>query len=77
MGQVMVRYTDEDGKEQTINERLDLPADIANGLLMTLVKHVQPNISETTVSFVAITPKPRLVKLVIVARNPSPMERLN
>jgi len=71
-GKVMVRYTDEDGKEQTINERLDLPADVANGLLMTLVKHVQPNIPETTVSFVAITPNPRLVKLVIVPQGEEP-----
>ena len=71
-GQVTVRYTDEDGKEKAINERLDLPADVANGLLMTLVKHVQPNIPETTVSFVAITPKPRLVKLVIVPQGEEP-----
>src|SRR5207253_11033993 len=41
-GQVNVRYTDEDGKEKTINERVDMPADLANGLLMTLVKHIQP-----------------------------------
>ena len=71
-GQVMVRYTGEDGKEQTINERLDLPADVANGLLMTLVKHIQPNIPETTVSFVAVTPNPRLVKLVIVPQGEEP-----
>src|SRR5437870_11435668 len=43
-GQITVRYTDDDGKEKAINERLDLPADVANGLLMTLVKHIQPNI---------------------------------
>ena len=71
-GQVMVRYMDEDGKEQTINERLDLPADIANGLLMMLVKHVQPKVPETTVSFVATTPDPRLVKLVIVPQGAEP-----
>src|SRR5438093_5235807 len=71
-GQVTVRYTDEDGKEKTINERLDLPADVANGLLMTLVKHIQPNIPETTVSFVAVTPNPRLVKLVIVPQGEEP-----
>ena len=71
-GQVMVRYMDKDGKEQTINERLDLPADVANGLLMMLVKHVQPNVPETTVSFVATTPDPRLVKLVIVPQGKEP-----
>src|SRR5213594_436763 len=39
-GEVTVHYTDEDGKEKTINERLDMPADVANGLLMMLVKHI-------------------------------------
>ena len=71
-GQVTVRYTDEDGKEQTINERLDLPPDVSNGLLMTLVKHIQPKIPETTVSLVATTPNPRLVKLVIVPQGEEP-----
>src|SRR5436190_14235988 len=71
-GQMIVRYMDKDGKEQTINERLDLPADVANGLLMTLVKHVRPNVPETTVSFVATTPDPRLVKLVIVPQGNEP-----
>src|SRR5947208_11658808 len=72
-GQVTVRYTDEDGKEKTINERLDLPVDAANGLLMTLVKHIQPSIPETTVSFVAVTPNPRLVKLVNVPQGRDPI----
>src|SRR5438067_398302 len=71
-GEVTVRYTDEDGKEKTINQRLDLPTDVANGLLMTLVKHIQPTIPETTVSFVATTPNPRLVKLVIVPQGAEP-----
>jgi len=71
-GQVTVHYTDEDGKEKTINETLDLPADVANGLLLTLVKHIQPSIPETTVSFVATTPNPRLVKLVIVPQGEEP-----
>src|SRR5438132_1673564 len=65
-GQVTVHYTDDDGEEKTINQRLDLPPDVANGLLITLVKHIQPTAPETTVSFVATTPNPRLVKLVIV-----------
>src|SRR5207237_60890 len=72
-GQVTVRYTDDDGEEKTINQRLDLPVDVANGLLMTLVKHIQPSASETTVSFVATTPNPRLVKLVIVPQGEEPL----
>src|SRR5207244_7799549 len=50
-GEVTVHYTDEDGKEKTINERLDMPADVANGLLMMLVQYIQQSESDTTVSF--------------------------
>src|SRR5438093_8392668 len=50
-GQVKVRYTDK-GKEQTIAMRLELPSDIANGLLFTLIKDVKPNVPQTTVSMV-------------------------
>jgi hypothetical protein len=71
-GQVKVRYTD-DGKEKTINERLDLPPDVGNGLLMTLVKHIQPSTPQTKVSWVATTPKPRLVNLVIVPQGEAPL----
>jgi hypothetical protein len=65
-GQVTVRYTDKDGKKKVLNERRELPPDIANGLLFTLVKHIQPSVPQTTVSMVATTPKPRLVKLEIL-----------
>ena len=65
-GEVTVRYMDQDGGEKVLKERRDLPPDIANGLLFTLVKHIQPNVSQTTVSMVATTPKPRLVKLEIL-----------
>jgi hypothetical protein len=73
-GQFTVRYTDDEGKEKTIEQRLNLPADISNGLLMTLAKHIQPSTPETTVSWVAATPEPRLVKLVII---PQGEERLS
>lgn len=46
-----------------MKERQNLPPDIANGLLFTLVKHIQPNVPQTTVSMVATTPKPRVIKL--------------
>ena len=71
-GQVMVRYTDDDGKEQTISERLTLPADVANGLLFTLVRHIQPSVPQTIVSQVAMTPKPRLVDLIILPKGEEP-----
>ncbi len=64
-GQATVRYTDEDGKEKVESERLKLPADLANGMLPVLLKNIPPGAKQTTVSYVAATPKPRLVKLVI------------
>jgi hypothetical protein len=64
-GQVTVRYNDKDGKEKVHTEHVDLPADLANGLLFTLLKDLPPNAQKTTLSMVASTPKPRLVKLAI------------
>ena len=64
-GQVTVRYTEDDGKEKTITERLKLPSDVANGMTLTLLKNIRPDVTQTTVSMVAATPKPRIVKLVI------------
>src|SRR5207245_3938256 len=66
-GQVNVRYTEKDGKEKTEAEHLDLPADLANGLVTTLLKNIRPSAAPTVVSFVAATPKPRLVKPSITA----------
>src|SRR5438045_1687666 len=66
-GQITVRYKDSAGKDKILNERRDLPPDVANGLLFTLVKHIQPNVPQTTVSMVATTPRPLLVKLEILS----------
>jgi hypothetical protein len=65
-GQITVRYKDKDGKEKILKEQHELPPDVANGLLFTLVKHIQPKVPQTTVSMVATTPKPRVVKLEIL-----------
>lgn len=64
-GQVTVRYTDDDGKEKVASERLKIPADLANGMIPILLKNIPPGAKQTTVSYVAATPKPRLVKMVI------------
>lgn len=63
-GQVTVRYT-EDGEKKVASEHLDLPADLANGLVQTLLKNVRPESPPASFSYVAATPKPRLVKLSI------------
>jgi hypothetical protein len=65
-GQVTVRYTDDDSKKKILTERLKLPPDLANGMLFTLLKNIHPSVPKTTVSYVAATPKPRLVNLEII-----------
>lgn len=64
-GDVKVRYTDDDGKEKLAKERLALPADVANGLLPTLLRNFPRGVPSMTVSLLAATPKPRLVKLEV------------
>ena len=71
-GHVKVRYTDEDGKEKLIEERLELPGDLANGLTLTLLKNISPKTPKTTVSMLAITPKPRLVNLEFTRADEEP-----
>jgi hypothetical protein len=64
-GRVTVRYKDGRGEEKEVGQVLELPPDVANGLMLTLVKDIKPTTPQTTVSMLAATPKPRLVKLVI------------
>lgn len=71
-GQTTVRYTDDDGKEKVVSERLKLPSDVANGMLPILMTNIQPTAQQTTLSMVAATPKPRLVKLAITPAGEEP-----
>jgi hypothetical protein len=70
-GEVTVRYTD-NGKNQVLTEQLELPSDISNGMIFTLMKNIQPNVPRTTVSMLVTTPKPRVVKLAIVPEGNEP-----
>lgn len=63
-GRVTTRYTD-DGREKTDAETLELPADLANGMVSTLLKNVRPEAPPASLSYVAATPGPRLVRLEI------------
>jgi hypothetical protein len=65
-GEVTVRYTNDHGEEKVESERMELPADLANGLITTLLKNLRAT-PKTTLSMVAATPKPRLVKLKITS----------
>ena len=62
--QVDVKYTEEGGKEKSASEKMKLPPDLANGFTLTLLKNLAGE-SPVSLSMVAATPKPRLVKLVV------------
>jgi hypothetical protein len=66
-GEVTVRTTDKDGKQDVKTEHMKLPADVYNGLTGTVVQNMLPDGPGATVSMVVATPKPRLVKLVFSA----------
>jgi hypothetical protein len=64
-GQVIGKSTGSDGKEKVISEHLDLPADLINGVGVTLLKNLPSHTTNITVPFVTPSSKPRLVKLEI------------
>ena len=70
--EVTVRSTGKDGKEEVKTSHLDLPPDLANGIVTIIVKNIRPSTQETTVSMLVATPKLRLVKLVISPRGEEP-----
>ena len=63
--EVTVHYRDHDGKDKVTTERFDLPSDTANGMVLTVLKNIRPDVPESKVSMVAFTPKPRVVTLSI------------
>lgn len=62
-GAVTVRAAD-DGREVASSEHLDMPADLANGLVLYAIKNLAPG-SSARLSLIAAAPKPRLVRLDI------------
>jgi hypothetical protein len=71
-GQVTIRSTGKDGKEEVKTDHLDLPADLANGMVAQVVENMQADAPDTAVSMLVATPKPRIVKLVISNRGEEP-----
>jgi hypothetical protein len=62
---VTATYTDEHGDQKTLSEHLELPPDVYNGMVSTLIKNLPPKIVGMTVHVVAAGVKPRLVKVEI------------
>ena len=70
-GRVTVRRR-HDGKDEVIDKMMELPSDLANGMMVTLLKNISSDAPSTTVSMLFATPKPRLVKLVITPMGKEP-----
>jgi hypothetical protein len=71
-GQVTVQYTNDKGEEKTESERLKLPPELANGLVLTVLKNLGPEDQPPQLSMVVASPKPRVVKLAISAQEKDP-----
>ena len=72
-GRYEVRYrSDEDSPEETLKGSFDMPTDVYNGLLSTLMKNM-PAATPATVQIIAFTPKPRLVKMLLKPTVEDPM----
>jgi len=64
-GRYEVRYKgDEEATEEVLKGKIELPDDVYNGLLGTLMKNI-PAGTAATVQIIAFTPKPRLVKMLL------------
>ena len=64
-GKYEVHYKgDEDSPEEVLKGSFDMPGDVYNGLLSTLMKNM-PVATPATVQIIAFTPKPRLVKMLL------------
>ena len=69
-GRVTVNYEDEHGEHKSEAAHFDLPSDLANGIIPKLLMNAPSDMMPKTVSMIAATPKPRLVKLAITAAGP-------
>ena len=63
-GEVTVRYSD-NGKENVETTHMNLPDDLSNGILLDVVKNIPAAAEETKISYIASTPKPRLIQLLV------------
>ncbi len=67
-GEYMVRSaTGEEGKEEVLTGVFDLPKDVYNGMMITVLLNLPQGAGET-VSFLAFTPKPEVLNLALLPR---------
>ena len=61
-GRVAVKYRDKEGRERAVEKTLKLPADVANGMVSTLIKNLRRG-EAASLPMVAAAPEPLLVTL--------------
>jgi hypothetical protein len=71
-GRVTARYTNDRGEAKVEDEQMELPPDLANGMLITVLKNVRHDAFPKTLSLIVATPKPRLVKLKLSVAGADP-----
>jgi hypothetical protein len=64
-GEVTIHSTDDSGKDKSSNNHIDLPPDLANGMVPTLLKNLPSGTQQIELPMLITTPKPRIVKLQI------------
>ncbi|MGH9404638.1 MAG: hypothetical protein ACRD3D_02245 [Terriglobia bacterium] len=69
-GRVTVKST-KNGKEKVSTKRLQLPADLSNGMTDILLRNMNPNAPQT-LSYVTASSSPRVVKLLISSSGKEP-----
>jgi hypothetical protein len=65
-GTVRVRQVDEHGKEKAADERMNLPSDLANGLVSTLLKNIPADVGQVTVPVIVAGAKPHFADVTIL-----------
>lgn len=65
--QATVRYSDDDGDVKVETDRVDGPADLANGMVPVLLKNLRTDTAKTKLPMMAATPKPRQVTLEVTS----------
>jgi hypothetical protein len=68
-GHIHVDYSD-DGKQKAADKQIDLPPDLANGLIPVLLKNVDRDRPPQSLPFIVATPEPQLIHLEIEAARP-------
>jgi len=64
-GRVAVRYVDKDGHAKSDEATIRLPSDVSNGMMVDLLENLRGSSLPLTLSYVAATPKPRLIQLKV------------